>query len=188
MHQIGLQIDYHFTKNSKVIMEKLENYAWWASMIKLFCTKANHFEIRCWTGDTAAINVGERFGKMINNSTTEELVFQGDFNNAFLEEITNNYLTTEDTLKWFTLNIYKDDTMLFMSSHYGSEVHLFNLSDVELQIMMSFIEQYPYIKIFHLEETVTTIKNETTECSDKLLYINDSEIQDLKDTFLKYFR
>lgn len=149
MYQIGLRITYRLTKNCKPI---LIDYSWWSSLIKQICKEANYFEIRCWTGEAPAIDTGNRFGNPVENSTTSELVFQGRITDEFQKEITTNYLTADNYLKWFTLIIYRDETMLFLSEHYGSEAHLLNVASEKISCIKSWIQQFSSIEVIHIDK------------------------------------
>ncbi len=149
MYQIGIKSRYNFTNNCKTI---LDDYSWWISLVMQICKVANNFEIRCWKGETDTIDMGKRFGNPIENLTTNELVFKGRITDEFQKEVTTNYLTDDNCLKWFTLIAYRDEIMLFMSEHYGTEAHLLNVSSDEISNVKSWIEQFSSIEIVHIDE------------------------------------
>lgn len=141
-YQIGFLIDSKITHTSVVI---IKDYSWWVDLIKNIGNVANNFEIRCWEGESDAIEVGMRYGNLISNLTTSELVYKGKITDEFLGEITSSYLTDKHSIKWFTLILYIDDTSLFSSEHYGSEPHLYNIPKEQIQQIKSWAANYPCI-------------------------------------------
>jgi hypothetical protein len=149
MYQVGLVCRYHLTNDCKTI---LDDYSWWISIVRRFCKIADYFEIRCWAGETEAIETGIRYGNPVKNSSTDELVFKGSITDEFEKEITSLYFNKDNCLKWFTLIIYKDETILFLSEHYGSEIHLLNITEDDIKSVKSRVELYSILEIQHIYE------------------------------------
>ena len=108
-----------------------EDYSWWIDLINKSLKKADAFEMRLWPDDVEAIESGFKYGKKINNEETEEIVFQGKVTNDFEIEVQENFISREGYIKWFTLNLYHGEKLLFSSGHYGDETLVFDLSEEE---------------------------------------------------------
>lgn len=183
MYQIGLACSYYFTNDRKTI---LDDYSWWTSLIEQICKNANRFEIRCWPGETEAIETGEYFGIPVKNTTTDELVFKVEITDEFKNEIFTNFLTQYNCLKWFTLIFYRDETILFLSEHYGSEAHLLHVTANEISSVKSWIDQFSGIKIVYIDKmNLTEIDNDMINNDNRTEEESNDEISNLNEEGIK---
>ncbi len=83
------------------------------------------------------------------------MVFTGKITSEFVNEITSNYLSIQNSLKWFTIIFYTDTTMIFASEHYGGEPYLFQLSKEDLQELKKWVKQYSCILGLHIYEDIS---------------------------------
>lgn len=122
----------------------LGDYSWWLVAVRHISAHATSFEIRCWPDEPEAIETGRRFGTQVENTETQELVFKGQMTEEFQRLLFTRYLCS-DCLQWFTLNLYRGETMLFSSEHYGSEMYLHNLTEEQLPRLRALSRRYPAI-------------------------------------------
>ncbi len=123
-----------------------EDYTWWIGLVKKVLKNAETFEMRLWSDDVEAIESGLKYGTKINNKETEEIVFQGKVTNDFEIEVQEDFMSREGYIKWFTLNLYRGENLLFSSGHYGDETLVFDLSEEEANRIQEWAKQYPVIK------------------------------------------
>ncbi len=123
-----------------------EDYTWWIGLVKKVLKKAETFEMRLWSDDVEAIESGLKYGTKVNNKETEEIVFQGKVTNDFEIEVQEDFMSREGCIKWFTLNLYRGEKLLFSSGHYGDETLVFDLSEDEAHRIQEWAKQYPVIK------------------------------------------
>jgi len=129
-----------------------ESYDFWKAMIKKIYQVATDFEIRCWEGEAAAIETGEKFGKRIDNFETKEIVYQGKVTEEFISEILDNYLTEDGRLKWFSIFFKKGDETIFSSEHYGTELIMFHVDAEEIEIVKEYPKQFKEVDDVHIWE------------------------------------
>lgn len=151
-YQVRFIMDSNLTDDYK---SSLKDYLWWVSIVPKVCESADNFEIRCWSYEEEAIRTGQKYGKAVKNTESAEVVFKGKITSEFVNEITSNYLDSQNSLKWFTIIFYMDTTMLFASEHYGSEPYLFQLSKEDLQELKKWVKQYSCILGLHIYENIS---------------------------------
>ncbi len=123
------------------------NPIWWKKIISLFLKPQKHFEIRCWRQEKYAINQALMYGTLCqNNSTPYEVSITGVLNKEIINQILNTPISTDynRTTDFFTVNI--DDN--FCSTHYGSEIYIYDLTDDIVDAIKEII--LPNINFFSL--------------------------------------
>lgn len=143
MYVVGFM--FHQCKYVNGIKAVLQDYSWWFDLVKNIAGRADTFEIRCWPGETEAIATGQRFGVQLENLETKELVFKGPISEAFLEHIYNDGFDNDGVLKWFTLDFYKGEELIFESGHYGTEPYVFVKTEEEVHKLKEWSKKYPVI-------------------------------------------
>ncbi len=122
----------------------LGDYSWWLVAVKLVCSQATSFEIRCRRDEPEAIETGRRFGAQIEDPAAQGLVFRGDITDAFRQELVTRYLFS-GCLRWLGLTLYKNTEPLFLSEEYGTEICLPNLTNRQLAQLKALSGRYPAI-------------------------------------------
>lgn len=122
-----------------------DNYDWWLDLVKEALQVADEFEMRLWGDDVEGIKSGEKFGNRVPNDMTKEIVFRGEVTSEFRDEILTNYLNDEGYIKWFTLNLLKDDVRIFSSSHYGDETIISVETLKQVNKIKDWAKNYPII-------------------------------------------
>jgi len=143
MYTVGFM--FHQCKYVNGIKSVLQDFSWWFDLVINIACKADTFEIRCWPGESEAIATGRRFGKQLKNFETNELVFKGPISEAFLKHICEDGFDDDGALKWFTLNFYKGEELIFHSGHYGTEPYIFLKTEEEVQRLEEWSKKYPVI-------------------------------------------
>lgn len=128
-------------------IQKLDNYDYWKELVTEICKTATSFEIRRWSDDPLAIETGERFGKRIENNEIREVIYKGDITKEFILYILSNYLTKDEykMLKWFTINFYIGDIIVFSSGHWGTEPCLYNIDESHIEEIKNWAKKFPEI-------------------------------------------
>ena len=122
-----------------------DNYDWWLDLVKKALKNADEFEMRLWEDDVESIKSGERFGERVHNDITKEIVFRGKVVSEFKEEILTNFLNCEGFIKWFTLNLLKNNVYIFSSSHYGDETIISVETLKQVNKIKDWAKNYPII-------------------------------------------
>ncbi|MDD4437754.1 MAG: hypothetical protein PHS04_06955 [Tissierellia bacterium] len=143
MYAVGFQFDLY--KHTTGIKPVLQDYSWWIALVSKIASQVDKFEIRCWSDETEAIVTGQQFGEQLENIETTELVFQGQISEAFLGHIYVDGFDENGGLKWFTINLYQGEELLFHSGHYGTEPFVFVKTKEKAQQLEGWSKQYPII-------------------------------------------
>ncbi len=122
-----------------------DSYDWWLDLAKRALEDADEFEMRLWESDLEGIKSGEKFGKRVPNDVTREIVFEGKVVPELAQEILTNYLTKEGYIKWFTLNLKRDNVHIFSSEHYGDETYIYVHTEEEVHDIQEWAKNYPII-------------------------------------------
>lgn len=117
-----------------------ESYEWWRDLVMEALNNTDEFEMRLWEGDLEGIQSGQKFGKQVTNHDTMEIVYRGKVVPEFRQEVLNNYLAKEGYIKWFTLNLYKDNRNIFSSCHYGDETYILAISEKQVNTIKEWAE------------------------------------------------
>ncbi|SHH85304.1 hypothetical protein SAMN02745135_02416 [Caloranaerobacter azorensis DSM 13643] len=99
-----------------------KSYDWWEKAISIALKTADRYEFRLWSDDVKSIEDISLLGEKIDNFETNELVYKGLIDDRIKRLLLNDYLTSSGYIKWFTVNLYRNDELKFYSSHYGEEV------------------------------------------------------------------
>lgn len=112
----------------------LPDNAWWRSLIQEFAQLDSPFEIRCFREQTAEITEALRYGMIQDSDNGGEVTIKGQVTEAFLSHLIHTEKPCETDIhnkmtKFFMLNLGHT----FCSSHYGTEIGIFNLSKSKVQ-------------------------------------------------------
>lgn len=121
------------------------SYEWWLELAKKALETADKFEMRLWEEDQAGIKSGQRFGSQVPNTITREIVFVGKITPEFKREVLTNFLTEEGYIKWFTLNLKRDNKNIFSSSHYGDETYICVNTKEQVDAALKWAQKHPTI-------------------------------------------
>lgn len=121
------------------------NVLWWDKLILKYLNKNNNFEIRCWNKEQKEIKEALYFGKInkTNQIKKYETSIIGTTTNSFKEYILNHKKInkTNQLTQFFTINLGKN----FSSEHYGNQINIRNLSEldiIEIKTIIEPIESY----------------------------------------------
>jgi len=115
-----------------------DNYDYWGLVIKDFLLKSNIIEIQCWNDETDLI---EEMKSLFTESRQEENLFivKGKVTSTIEEYLTNKYLNKKGKFKWFTINFYDDNEIVFQSGHWGTEIFIPNILEEEVSFYSNLI-------------------------------------------------
>lgn len=140
-----LEFEEHRTnEEGKEIFESCD---WWKELVSKAAQGADRFEVRCWEDEQEGITFGQQYGQK-QESSTKEIVFAGELTGQALSALVGDCVGADGVLKYFTLNLYAGEKLLFSSSHYGSEIYWMKDSFAEIGFLMMLTKKYPLIKGF----------------------------------------
>ena len=140
-----LEFEEHRTnEEGKEIFESCD---WWKELVSRAAQDADRFEVRCWEDEQEGIAFGQQYGQK-QESSTKEIVFAGELTGQALSALVDDWVGADGVLKYFTLNLYAGEKLLFSSSHYGSEIYWMKDSFAEIGFLMMLTKKYPLIKGF----------------------------------------
>ncbi|NLL71622.1 MAG: hypothetical protein GX238_10905 [Epulopiscium sp.] len=122
-----------------------DSYEWWIDLVTEALKNTDEFEMRLWEDDMEGIQSGQKFGKLIPNNRTKEIVYRGKLVPEVEEEIITNHLTKEGYIKWFTLNLKRGSEYIFTSAHYGDETLITVDTKEQVNSIQKWAEKYPII-------------------------------------------
>ncbi|BAK98066.1 hypothetical protein OBV_08680 [Oscillibacter valericigenes Sjm18-20] len=105
---------------------------WWKKITAKFLQPGDAFEIRCWKEEADAIEQALCYGSLNLEDSNQE--YETSIKGALTKNMIHNILATpqpqddEMMTEFFTINVEPR----FCSAHYGTELHLFHLSEQEL--------------------------------------------------------
>ena len=117
---------------------------WWKGIMNHFVKIGNVFEIRCWKEEIAEIESVSLYGAAVDDKY--EVSIKGSVTKELLEEL----LTEEPTdksiynkmTKYFTIHVGNDLCDIW-SEHYGTEMVIDIISDVDIEFFEKVMRQYP---------------------------------------------
>ena len=128
-----LEFEEHRTnEEGKEIFESCD---WWKELVSRAAQDADR------------VAFGQQYGQK-QESSTKEIVFAGELTGQALSALVGDCVGADGVLKYFTLNLYAGEKLLFSSSHYGSEIYWMKDSFAEIGFLMMLTKKYPLIKGF----------------------------------------
>ena len=106
---------------------------WWKKITAKFLRSDEGFEIRCWKEEADTIKHALRYGTL--NLEDSNQAYETSIKGTLTQNIIHNILAApkpqddEMMTEFFTIRVEPR----FCSEHYGTELHLFNLSEPELE-------------------------------------------------------
>ena len=141
-----LEFEEHRTnEEGKEIFESCD---WWKELVSRAAQDADRFEVRCWEDEQEGIAFGQQYGQK-QESSTKEIVFAGELTGQALSALVGDCVGADGVLKYFTLNLYAREKLLFSSSHYGSEIY--SLKGLKQMCIRDRCGSRRGFKIFYLE-------------------------------------
>lgn len=128
----------------------LENYKFWENIYYYFKNYITCVEIKCWDDEPLAIKSIEKYCKKMNSDSDDEIIYKGIFTDEFGNELINNYLSKDNTFKWFIINFYNNNKLIFHSGHYGTEMICKELSKEKLNNLLDIAQEYDIISKYNI--------------------------------------
>ena len=113
----------------------------------LLFTKSDCFEIHCWNEEIKSQFYPEIEIRKEDNLT----IFHGKITDAFVRYLYNNKTNKDGELKWFTVNLLKEEGIVFHSSHWGTEIFVPNVREKEISFIKSVSPKDAQMEIYLLE-------------------------------------
>lgn len=103
-----------------------KNYDYWTWLVKFYLTQADRVEIHSWDDEIETIIELQSCSAHHSNMGKEPnlTIFQTELTSAISEYLVTGHLNSNGYLKWFTVNLFKDQQSVFHSGHWGTEVFL----------------------------------------------------------------
>ena len=110
------------------------NYDYWVLIIKDFLLKSKIIEIQCWNDETDLIEELKSLFKEPLQCANEDNLFiiKGKVTSTIEEYLNKKYLNEKGKFKWFTINFYNDNKIVFQSGHWGTEIFIPNIFEEEV--------------------------------------------------------
>lgn len=105
---------------------------WWKKITAKFLNSSEDFEIRCWKAETDTIEHALRYGtlNLEDKNQAYETSIKGTLTKTMIQNILSAPKPQDDEMmtEFFTINVEPR----FCSAHYGTELHLFYLSEQDV--------------------------------------------------------
>lgn len=117
--------------------------SWWKELVKHFVQAGDTLEIRCWKEERDEIQQASTYG----NPTEDhyEVSVKGIVSNELLTELLSENPTDKSVYnkmtKYFTINT-EHEQRKFCSAHYGTEIYLMGLSDLDIELFKHVMSVY----------------------------------------------
>lgn len=169
MYYIYFDQGYSITEENEVAID----FSWWKDLVRIYCHKADYFEIRLWEDEQ-----NDRAREFCQNYAAYEeeegnqRVYAGMMDDAFREELLDIAIGEEGIPIFFSLWLYRDGEQILSSDHNGMEFMLLGFDEHSVVAAAEELEQVYGIKEIQIytDEHEMPIEVET---------ITDEEIQDL---------
>lgn len=111
------------------------NSDWWKKIIQHFVKQGEEFEIRCWNEEHEEIKKAMSYGRLTQIESNYETAIQGVVSEQMLKEFLSMPEPPDKTIYnkmtiFFSFNIKNK----IYSEHYGTEIHLYNVSIDEVEV------------------------------------------------------
>lgn len=97
------------------------SYHYWKPIMEHFLRKATGFRLDCWEDEQEAIASARALGKETEGYSARIVSYENRISEAFIEELLDSPFDSEGKIKWFGLNLKRDDEYILCCQHYGSE-------------------------------------------------------------------
>ncbi|GKV70105.1 hypothetical protein NCCP2716_26030 [Sporosarcina sp. NCCP-2716] len=132
------------------------DYAYWLSLLNRFITRADRVEIHCWDGEEASLD--DLFAHCANEPY--EVIrephmtrVQITLSPAFTNYLRTSSINEANHLKWFSLSLSREGSLLFSSEHWGTEFFIPHVREDDAEMIQ---REMPPDSIFHFHEPVST--------------------------------
>ncbi|MBD7908116.1 hypothetical protein [Sporosarcina gallistercoris] len=114
-----------------------KNYDYWTSLVSFFLKQSNKVEIHCWDDEVETIDGLTSCAAHLSNMRKEPnlTIFQTELTPAIADYLVTYHINSDGHLKWFTVNLFKDQLAVFHSGHWGTEVFLPNVMDRDIAVI-----------------------------------------------------
>ncbi len=117
------------------MLDRNVNSDWWKKIIHHFVKQGDKFEIRCWNEEYKEIKKALTYGSLFQDESNYETVIKGVVSEQMIKEFLSMPEPMDKTIYnkmtiFFTINIGDN----FCSTHYGTELYLYNVSDDEVEV------------------------------------------------------
>ncbi|WP_040213936.1 hypothetical protein [Clostridium polynesiense] len=116
-------------------------YHYWKPLIEHFINTCTGFRLDCWEDEKEAVKSAEILGRKTESYAAGMVSFENSISPEFIEEVLNSPLDKEGKIKWFGVNLKKDDEYMLCCQHYGSEFVTGWLKDEDADFIKSVIPE-----------------------------------------------
>ena len=129
-----------------------DNLDHWRPMVRHFAQHCNRFRADCWPRDAAALAMFQPYVETQSPPGASPVVVVGRLAPDLLEMILSDPFDADGAVKWFTLLLAIDDTIVMSSAHNGAEIFCGEVSDEELAWIQSILPQHVRLSTWSKEE------------------------------------
>ncbi|GEM_PF-6590403 len=147
---IIIYIPVYTEENSSFPKPVIGIYNYWLHVVDYYLRKSDCVEIHCWNEETTTIEeIKSQFYPEIEIRKEGNLtIFYGKKTAAFVHYLCNRYTNKARELKWFTVNLLKEEGIVFHSSHWGTEIFVPNVIEKEISFIKSVSPKDAQMEIY----------------------------------------
>ncbi|WP_400247618.1 hypothetical protein AB3U99_11175 [Niallia sp. JL1B1071] len=147
---IIIYIPVYTEENSSFPKTVIGNYNYWLHVVDYFLRKSDCVEIHCWNEEKNIIEeIKSQFYPEIEIRKEDNLtIFHGKTTAAFSHYLCNSKTNKDGELKWFTVNLLKEESIVFHSSHWGTEIFVPDVIEKEISFIKSVSPKDAQMEIY----------------------------------------
>lgn len=149
MYEIHLESTmFRFESNMRV-PETLEH---WTPLVRHYAARCNRFRADCWPQDAAALSMFQPYVEMASPWGASPAFVVGRLTPELLDAILADPFDASGAVKWFSLFLLQDDTIIMSSAHNAAEIHLSEVTGEELAWIQSILPEDVHLSSWTKEE------------------------------------
>lgn len=124
------------------VVEENRKNDYWIPLMKYFFDQSDNIEIHCWSVERALIEeMKSRVKKSYEISTENEMtIFKGNKTVEMVDYLFTN-LNRNSDIKWFSIFLRKDKTLIFSSEHNGKEYFAGMVNEKDIKYIESLMPE-----------------------------------------------
>ncbi|SHJ72744.1 hypothetical protein SAMN05444401_3719 [Clostridium amylolyticum] len=139
MGRFYVNFENNVTKDTASGISIPVTYQYWKPLMEYFIDKCTGFRLDCWEDEKEAVDSASKLGKETESYAAKMVSFQNSISEEFIDEVLNFPLDKEGKIKWFGVNLKKDEEYLISCQHYGSEFVTGWLKDEDADFIKSIL-------------------------------------------------
>jgi len=136
-----IKMNYKLHFEIPVVEENREN-DYWVPLMKYFLDQSDNIEIHCWSVERALIEeMKSKVKESYEISTENEMtIFRGNKTVDIVDYLFTN-LNRNSDIKWFSIFLRKNKTLIFSSEHNGKEYFAGMVNEKDIKFIESLMPE-----------------------------------------------